>query len=265
MSNYKIDTMKIKHIILLTFIFLMSLQSNAQLKEVTYHDGKQELQGLSIKPVKKTANNPAVLILPAWKGIDNHSKNVATDLSKMGYIAFVADIYGKGNYPKNTDEAGKISGYYKDNVLQYQNRIILALNELIKSGGNPDNIAIIGYCFGGTGVIEAAYANIKVKGVVSFHGGLMAETDPRTDQIIPEVLILHGADDPYVAEKDIKGCIESLNTRKADWQMISYSDAVHAFSDPEAGYNKASGAAYNKAAAERSWNHAKLFLSRILK
>ena len=257
--------MKIKQLLTLTFVVLMSLEGSAQLKEVTYKDGTQELQGLSIKSAKKNANNPAVLILPAWKGIDNHSKNVATDLSKLGYIAFVADIYGKGNYPKNTDEAGKIAGYYKANVLEYQNRIVLALNELIKSGANPDNIVIFGYCFGGTGAIEAAYANLNVKGVVSFHGGLMAEKNPQTTSITPKVLILHGADDPYVAEKDIKGCIESLNTRKADWQMISYSDAVHAFTEPEAGNNKATGAAYNKVAADRSWNHAKLFLSEILK
>ena len=257
--------MKSKQILSLIILFLMTLSSNAQLKEVTYHDGKQELQGLSIKSVKKNSNNPAVLILPAWKGIYNHAKNVATDLSKLGYIAFVADIYGKGNYPKNTDEAGEISSYYKSNVLEYQNRIVLALNELIKSGANPDNIAIIGYCFGGTGVLEAAYANLNVKGVVSFHGGLTAENVLQKSPIIPKVLILHGADDPYVAEKDIKGCVESLNSRNADWQMISYSDAVHAFSDPEAGNNKASGAAYNAAAAERSWSHAKLFLSGILK
>ena len=257
--------MKVKHLLPLTFAFLMSLQVHAQLKEVRYQDGQQELQGLSIKPAKKTANNPAILILPAWKGIDNHSKTVATDLSKMGYIAFVADIYGKGNYPNSTDEAGKISSYYKSNVLEYHNRILLALNELIKSGANPDNIAIIGYCFGGTGAIEAAYANLKVKGIVSFHGGLMAETIAESSPILPKVLILHGADDPYVAEANIKGCIKSLNARKADWQMISYSDAVHAFSDPEAGSNKASGAAYNALVAQRSWDHMKLFLSGLLK
>ncbi|WP_318640059.1 dienelactone hydrolase family protein [Flavobacterium ardleyense] len=257
--------MILKKLLPLTFVVLMSVQSNAQLKEVAYKDGNQELKGLAIKPAKKTTNNPAVLILPAWKGIDNHSKNVATELSKLGYIAFVADIYGKGNYPKNTDEAGKISGYYKSNPLEYQNRIVLALNELIKSGANPDNIAIFGYCFGGTGAIEAAYANLNLKGVVSFHGGLMADKIEQSGLISPKVLILHGADDPYVAEADIKGCINSLNTRKADWQMISYSDAVHAFTEPEAGNNKASGAAYNKVAADRSWNHAKLFLSEILK
>ena len=257
--------MILKKLLPLTFVVLMSVQSNAQLKEVAYKDGNQELKGLAIIPAKKTTNNPAVLILPAWKGIDNHSNNVATELSKLGYIAFVADIYGKGNYPKNTDEAGKISGYYKSNPLEYQNRIVLALNELIKSGANPDNIAVFGYCFGGTGAIEAAYANLNLKGVVSFHGGLMADKIEQSGLISPKVLILHGADDPYVAEADIKGCINSLNTRKADWQMISYSDAVHAFTEPEAGNNKASGAAYNKVAADRSWNHAKLFLSETLK
>lgn len=73
--------MILKKLLPLTFVVLMSVQSNAQLKEVAYKDGNQELKGLAIKPAKKTTNNPAVLILPAWKGIDNHSKNVATELS----------------------------------------------------------------------------------------------------------------------------------------------------------------------------------------
>ena len=257
--------MNYKNLLPITFMLLVGLQSFAQLKEVTYRDGKQELKGLSILPAKKTVNNPAILILPAWKGSDNHSKTAATDLAKLGYIAFVADIYGVGNYPKTTEEAGKLSSHYKTNVLEYQNRILLALNELIKSGANPDNIAIIGYCFGGTGVIEAARANLKVKGVVSFHGGLSGPSIAETSPIMPKVLILHGADDPYVSEAAIKACLESLNARKTDWQMISYSDAVHAFSDPEAGNNKASGAAYNAPAAKRSWEHMKLFLSDILK
>ena len=257
--------MNYKNLLPLTFVLLMGLQSYAQLKEVKYADGKQELKGLSILPKTKTANNPAILILPAWKGIDNHSKNVATDLAKLGYIAFVADIYGVGNYPKTTEEAGKISSHYKVNVLEYQNRIVLALNELIKIGANPDNIAIIGYCFGGTGAIEGAYANLNVKGVVSFHGGLSGPSIADANPIIPKVLILHGADDPYVPEAAIKSCVDSLNARKADWQMIYYSDAVHAFTDPEVGNNKAYGAAYNAIAAKRSWSHMKLFLSEILK
>jgi dienelactone hydrolase len=83
------------------------------------------------------------------KGIDTHAKQSAEKLSKMGYYAFVADIYGEGNYPKNTQEAGKQAGYYKNNVGDYQRRIQLALDQLVKSGANPDNI-VIGYCFGGT-------------------------------------------------------------------------------------------------------------------
>ncbi len=257
--------MNSRNLLPLILLFFMTLQSNAQLKEVTYYNGKQELKGLSILPKAKTVNNPAILILPAWKGIDNHSKNTANDLSKMGYIAFVADIYGKGNYPKSTEEAGKISGHYQSHILEYQNRIFLALNELIKSGANPNNIAIIGYCFGGTGAIEAAYANLKVQGVVSFHGSLIGSSNEETSSISPKILILHGADDPFVAEADIRACIKSLDARKADWQMISYSGAVHAFTDPEAANNKLPGAAYNAVAAERSWDHMKLFLSEILK
>ncbi|WP_316634555.1 dienelactone hydrolase family protein, partial [uncultured Flavobacterium sp.] len=151
---------------------LFSNTINAQLKPVKYADGNQVLNGLSIKSAKKSSNNPGILLLPAWLGIDKASKDIATNLSKLGYTVFIADIYGEGNYPKNTTEAGKQAGYYKTNYAEYQKRINLALEQLIKSGANADNIVAIGYCFGGTGVLEAARGHLNVKGVVSFHGSL---------------------------------------------------------------------------------------------
>ncbi len=101
-------------------------------------------------------------------GIDQHSKDTAENFSKLGYHAFVADIYGEGNYPKDFKEAGKSAGFYKTNFKDYHRRIALALEQLIRSGANPDNIVVIGYCFGGTGALEAARAHLNLKGAVSF-------------------------------------------------------------------------------------------------
>ena len=142
--------------ILLFATILFSNAINAQLKPVKYTDGSQALNGLFAKATKKSSQNPGILLLPAWLGIDKASKDIAENLSKLGYNVFIADIYGEGNYPKNTAEAGKQAGYYKKNYEVYQKRINAALQELIKSGANPDNIVAIGYCFGGTGVLEAA-------------------------------------------------------------------------------------------------------------
>lgn len=244
---------------------LFSNTINAQLKPVKYADGDQALNGLSIKPAKKSSQNPGILILPAWLGIDNASKGYAENLSKLGYNVFVADIYGEGNVPKNTSEAGKQAGFYKTNYEAYQKRINAALQELIKSGANPDNIVIIGYCFGGTGVLEAARGHLNVKGVVSFHGGLGKDASRPATPITTKVLICHGADDPFVSKEEIAAFQQEMRDSKADWQMIYYSDSVHSFTNPDAGNDNSKGAAYNAVAAKRSFEHLKLFLDEVLK
>ena len=237
----------------------------AQLKKVDYKDNTQVLSGISVTPKKAMANKPGVLILPAWKGIDEHSQEVAAELAAMGYYVFVADIYGVDKRPKDGKEAGEKSSYYKTNITEYQKRISLALAELVKQGANAENIAVIGYCFGGTGALEAARANMKVKGVVSFHGGLSRDASREIKAITPKVLVLHGADDPYVSEKDIKDFQNEMRTAKADWQMNYYADAVHAFTEKSAGNDNSKGAAYNELADKRSWEAMKLFFKEILR
>lgn len=254
--------MKPTFLILLLF---MALHSTAQLKAVAYKDGEQKLNGFAIAPVKPIKQNPGILILPAWKGIGTHSKGVADKLAKLGYHAFIADIYGEGHYPTNPQEAGQQAGYYKTNVEAYQKRISLALEQLIKSGADANNIVIIGYCFGGTGALEAARGGLPVKGVVSFHGGLGKDASRPNTTIKPEVLVLHGADDPHVSQKEIEAFQKEMKDSNADWQMIYYANAVHAFTEPEAGNDPSKGAAYNAKADERSWNHFLQFLDELFK
>ena len=250
---------------LLLAILSYSSVSFAQLKSVKYKDGTQVLNGFGIQPSKKSQQKPGILILPAWMGIDKLSKDTAENLSKLGYYAFIADIYGEGNYPKDYSEAGKNAGYYKTNYVEYHKRISLALEQLIKSGANPVNIVVIGYCFGGTGVLEAARGHLKVKGVVSFHGGLGRDIKRVIEPIKTKVLVCHGADDPYVSAAEITAFQQEMRDTKADWQMIYYANAVHSFTNPESGTDNSKGAAYNEVAAKRSWEHLKLFLNEVLK
>lgn len=264
LTKYKIFIqviMKINYLLLLTiFTFQMT---QAQLKSIPYSDGNQKLNGFGLVAKSASSDQPGVLILPAWKGIDAHSKEVAQQLSELNYTAFIADIYGEGNYPQNTKEAGQQSSYYKTNFLEYQRRIQLALNQLIKLGANPEKIVVIGYCFGGTGALEAARANMNVKGVVSFHGGLEKDVTRFANPVNPKVLVLHGADDPYVSKESIIQFQNEMRNAKADWQMIYYADAVHAFTEKTAGNDNSKGAAYNEKADKRSWEHMKLFLAEV--
>lgn len=246
-------------------LVLFSNGAFAQLKTVKYTDGNQKLNGLSITPKKGSKTKPGILILPAWKGIDTHSKQSAEKLSIMGYYAFVADIYGEGNYPTTTQEAGKQAGFYKNNVGDYQRRIQLALNQLVKAGANPNNIVVIGYCFGGTGALEAARAGMKIKGAVSFHGGLGRDTSRLNNPITAEILVLHGADDTYVPAAEVAAFQQEMRDTKAGWEMIYYANSVHAFTEIEAGNDNSKGAAYNAKAAKRSWERMTSFLKEVLK
>ena len=258
------SVMRIGNYVYFGMLLLMG-QSFAQLKPVQYKDDKQILNGISIQPKSKSKQKPGILILPAWFGIDKLSKDTAENLSKLGYYAFVADIYGEGNYPKNNSDAGKMAGYYKTNFMEYQKRISLALNQLIQSGANPDNIVVIGYCFGGTGALEAARAHLNVKGIVSFHGGLSKDIKRIIEPINTKVLVCHGADDPYVSATEITTFQQEMRDTKSDWQMIYYANAVHSFTNPEAGTDNSKGAAYNEKAAKRSWEHLKIFLVEVLR
>jgi dienelactone hydrolase len=247
--------------LLLTLVFF---SATAQPKTVEYSDGTQILNGISVLPEKQLIDKPGVLILPAWMGIDEHSKESAAELAKLGYYAFVADIYGVDNRPKNTAEAGKNAGFYKKNFTDYQIRIQLALDQLVKLGANPNKIVVIGYCFGGTGALEAARGNLKVQGAVSFHGGLGKDSSRPIGKIAPKVMVLHGADDPFVPKEEVDNFQNEMRASGADWQMVFYANAVHAFTHKNAGNDNSKGAAYNELADKRSWIALKDFLKEVL-
>lgn len=225
------------------------------LKPIVYQDGTQKLNGLITD--NTTGKKPGVLILPAWMGIDNEAKTAALELQKQGYIAMIADIYGEGNVPTNPTEAkAAVTEYYK-NYEAYQHRITLALEELKKAGADVDNLAVIGYCFGGKGALEAARANLPVEGVVSIHGGL-GKGDRPDGKLSTKILIIHPADDKSVSEADIKSVHNEMNSAKADWQMIYYANSGHTFTNPES-------ADYNEIMAKRAWEHVLIFLEEVLK
>ncbi|MGV3696249.1 dienelactone hydrolase family protein [Flavobacterium sp.] len=248
---------------LFVFSFVVST-TVAQQKAVEYKDGSQVLSGISVKPAKALKGNPGILILPAWMGIQNHEKEVANQLADLGYQTFIADIYGIDQRPASTKEAGAKAGYYKKNISEYQKRIQLALDQLVKQGGNRDAIVVIGYCFGGTGAVEAARTNMKVNGIVSFHGGLGRDESRTIEVIIPKVLVLHGADDNFVPKEEIEKFQAEMRTAKADWQMVYYANAVHAFTEKSAGNDNSKGAAYNEKADKRSWQAMLDFLKEVL-
>ena len=241
---------------LLTVFLGMQLTLAQTLKTIAYKDGTQKLNGLVTSNAGKKL--PGVLILPAWKGIDEEAKNAALQLEKQGYVVLIADIYGEGNIPTDNDAAAKIAGTYKQDYKAYQQRISVALEELKKQGANPDKIAVIGYCFGGTGALETARAGFSVASVVSIHGGLAKGNDRLNVPIKTKVLVENPADDESVKPEDMTNLIAEFKTGKTDFQIITYANSKHTFTSPES-------PDYNEVMAKRAWNHTLTFLKEILK
>src|SRR5690554_4956319 len=171
---------------LFLFIVFTTFSTMAQeLKQTFYQDGAIQHQAEVIMVQK---NAPSVLVLPAWMGIDFEARNDAKVLAQHGYNVFIADIYGIADTPKDMESAKKMSSYYKEHPEKYRHKIKTALNEFIKLGANKEKIAVIGYCFGGTGALEAARGNMPFTGAVSIHGGLK-KADTVYNTIQPKVLI----------------------------------------------------------------------------
>ncbi len=246
-----------KKLICAAFLTGAMITTNAQnLKPISYADGSQKLNGLVTSNAGKKL--PGVLVLPAWRGIDDEAKMAAQDLEKQGYIAFVADIYGEGNIPTDNASAGAAAGKYRQDYKAYQHRIELALEQLKKAGAAADNIAVIGYCFGGTGALEVARGHMPVKGVVAIHGGLGKDSTRTNEALSTKILVENGAEDKGVTPAIRNNLVKEMNEGKADWQMIDYAYSKHTFTDPKS-------ADYNELMSKRAWQHTTMFLKEVLK
>jgi dienelactone hydrolase len=177
-----------------------------------------------------------------------------------------ADVYGKGVRANNPTDAAALAAKYKNDRALLRARINAGLNFLRgQERVNSTNIAAIGYCFGGTTVLELARSGAGVKGVVSFHGGLGTPTPNDARNIRGKVLALHGADDPFVPAEEVLAFQKEMREAKVDWQLVAYGNAVHSFTDRNAGNDNAKGSAYNALADVRSWREMKLFFDEVLR
>jgi dienelactone hydrolase len=233
---------------------------------IEYKQGDTVLEGYLAYDSAVKGQRPGVLIVHQWKGLTDYEKKRAEMLAGLGYNAFAVDIYGKGIRPQSNQEAGVQAGKYKSNRDLLRARVQAGLAVLQKHElTDPKRVAAIGYCFGGTTVIELARSGADIAGVVSFHGGLDSPHPEDGKNIKCKVLALQGADDPFVPAKDLAAFEEEMRQAKVDWQLVKYGGAVHSFTEKEAGDNPKAGAAYNEKADRRSWEAMKEFFGEILK
>ncbi len=251
------------------FVSVESHADDSKIKtdEVAYGSDDAPLEGYFAVPgdLKDDGKRPGILLIHDWTGLQEYEKERTKQLAELGYIAFAADVYGKGVRPKDPKQCGVQAKIYRSDRKLFRSRLNAALEQLKKHKQcDPDRIAAIGYCFGGTGVIELARSGADVKGVISFHGGLDSPNPEDGKKIKGKVLVCHGADDPFVPAKDIEAFVKEMNEAKVDWQMISYGGAVHSFTKKAAGDDPSKGAAYDVNADKRSWQHMRMFLEEAL-
>jgi dienelactone hydrolase len=204
------------------------------------------------------------LIVHDWTGVGPYVKKRAEQIAALGYVGFAVDIYGKGVRPQDTKEAQAQAGIYRADRPLMRERAKAGLAELLKlKFVDPKRIAAMGYCFGGGVVLELARSGADISGVVSFHGTLDTPNPQDAQNIKGKVLVCHGADDPYVKPEQVLAFQNEMRAARIDWQMISYGNAVHAFTIPGAGNDPSTGAAYNEKADKRSWEAMRLFFKEI--
>lgn len=253
--------MKPTFFISLLLVASIVARAEIQLEPVEYQHGETTLQGWRAFDISSGSKRPGVLIIHQWKGVGEYEKRRAEMLAALGYSVFALDIYGKGIRPASANEAVRTSAKFKEDRELFRARARAGLQQLLKhESTDPDRIAAIGYCFGGTGVLELARSGADIEGVVSFHGGLSTPTPEDAKNIKAKVLVLHGADDPYAPLSEVMSLIEEMKKGEVDYQVNLYGGAVHSFTDWGA---DSEGARYDEQADRRSWNEMKMFFEEL--
>jgi dienelactone hydrolase len=253
-------------LISLALVMALGVTAHAKVKSqlVEYKDGDTVLEGYAAYDDAIKGKRPAVLVVHAWMGLDDNAKKRADMLAGLGYYAFAADIYGKGVRPKTPDEAGKLAGKYKSDRKLLRQRVNAGFAQMLKQPNvDAAKTAAIGYCFGGTTVLELARSGTQVGGIVTFHGGLDSPTPADGKNIKGKVLVLHGAADPHETPADYAAFHKELGDAKVDWQLVEYGGAVHCFTDQTAGTDTSKGCAYDPVADARSWAAMKAFFVEV--
>jgi dienelactone hydrolase len=248
---------------LLALVVLTSVPSMAKLtsKKVPYESEKARLEGVLVYDDASPAR-PGLVLIPNWMGVTEANVKQAELVAQRGYVVFVADMYGASGRPKNSDEAAKASGALKADRHLMRQRVQAALAALRRQKDaklEVGKLGAIGFCFGGTSALELARSAAPLAGVVAFHAGLSSPTPSDASHITAKVLALHGADDPFVPPEEVRAFEAEMRQAKVDWQLVSFGNAVHGFTDPQA--NLPGKLMYNEPAARRAYQMMDAFFA----
>ena len=232
-------------------------------KPITWKVGKQAFSGFLVYDDASTGKRPGLLMVPDWLGVTPASVDKAKQIAGDDYVVLVVDMYGKGIRPKDPQQAlAQVKKSYADRPAM-RTRMNRALEVLRTQAGkapvDPTRIAALGYCFGGSSVLELARSGADIAGVVTFHGGLDTTMPAAQGMVKAPVLVLNGADDKGVAP-NIPAFEKEMKDAGADWQFVNFSGAVHCFALESA---NSPGCLYNERAAKRAYRMMDDFFDEI--
>lgn len=234
---------------------------------VSYDIDGEPYEGLLVYDDATSEPRPGLLMVPNWMGVTENSAKKAYRAGGSDYVVFVADVYGKGKQPTNSEEAGKLVGALRTDRALMRKRVNAALDAFKSQSEqvalDTERMGAIGFCFGGGVVLELARSGTDIGGVVSFHGNLDTPDPKDAQSIKAPVLVLHGADDPSVPPEQVEGFMEEMRAADVDWQLVSYGGAVHSFTDPTA--NLPGRNEYHPVVADRAFAAMRQFFGETLK
>lgn len=250
-------------------VLAVSAQAAVVGKEVTYKAGETNLKGYLAYDDATTQPRPGVLVVHEWWGHNEHARNRARMLAQAGYIALAVDMYGDGKQASHPKEAGEFASAVRSNLPLAQQRFNAGI-DLLKSNPLTDKtkLAAIGFCFGGSVVLEMARQGVDLKGVASFHGGLNTDHPANKGAVKAQILVMTGADDPMAKPEAVDEFKQEMKAAGAKFNVVSYKGVKHSFTNPDADklakeFNLP--LAYNAKADKASWKQLLKFLKRIFK
>ena len=232
---------------------------------VTYTDAGVTLKGFLAYDEKQTGKRPGILVMPEAFGLGKNAKGRAQRLAdELGYVALGGDPFGDGKEFSDLQEAIKVAGALMADPAKFRARARAGIDKLASLPQvDPNRLAAIGYCMGGTFALELARDGAPLRGVVSFHGGLQTQRPAEPGKVKAKVLVCHGSDDPMIQTAQVNGFVDEMTKAQADWQLVSYGNTVHSFTNPDADGTMMPGIKFNKQSDARSWVALRNFFAEV--
>jgi len=236
-------------------------------REVTYEADSITMKGYLAYDANVEGKRPGVIVVHEWWGHNEHTRNAADKLAEEGYVAFALDMYGDGKTAEHPEDAGAFAGAVMQNFDGAKARFNAALQVLLDDAhSHSEQVAAIGYCFGGGVVLNMARQGADLDAVATFHGSIGPIEPAQPGVVNARLLVMNGEDDPFVSAEAITNFKAEMDSAGVAYEFVNYSGAVHAFTNPaatEKGKEFGLPLAYNKEADEKSWAKLLAFLDEV--